>query len=79
MLDTKSTYAGKSLLRSYGGHAYTVKAITYPKGKTIFAWYTAHRDPELTLQRDDGEIGYLRIGSVADVGGQYKFIAFNSD
>ena len=79
LLDTKSTYAGKSLLRSYGGHGYTVKTIEYPKGTTAFAWYTAYRDPELTLERDDGEIGQLRIGSIAEVGGRYKFIAFNSD
>lgn len=79
MLDTKSTFAGKSLLRSYGGHHYTVKAIDYPKGTTTFAWYTAYRDPEVTLQRDDGEEGRVRLGSIAEVGGRYKFIAFNSD
>jgi hypothetical protein len=79
MLETKSTAAGAGLLRGYGGRTYTVKKIAYPKGTTDFAWYRAYRDPLLTLERDDGELGELRVGSIAEAGGRYKFIAFNSD
>ena len=54
MLNTKSLYGGDGILRDFGGHAYTLKAIRYVKGVKHYAWYDAYRTPLLTLENGLG-------------------------
>jgi hypothetical protein len=79
VMNTKSLYTGQALLRSYGGRAYTLEDVTYRKGHRTYVNYEAYGDPILTVKDDRGEILEIEIGSVVDVNGQFKFMAFNSD
>jgi len=79
LLNTRSVAAGRDLLHVFGGHKYALKRIEYRKGHRTYAWYQAYGDPVLFLENEAGAEGKLLIGSIAEVKGRYKFIAFNSD
>jgi hypothetical protein len=78
-MNTKSVYTAQALLQNFGGHAYRLKDVKYRKGHRTYALFEAWGDPVLTLETDDGHKAEMEIGSIVNVRGQYKFMAFNSD
>lgn len=76
--DTKSRYSLNALLRSYGGRPYSIDRVDFQRVER-FAWYTAHRDPVIYLKASNGTVHELRLGSIAEFNGRYKFISYYSD
>lgn len=76
ILDTKSIYGESNLLFAYGGKPLTLKSVEYRRGIKKYRDYTAYK--QLTVTLDDGSTGpeRVKIGSIAEVNGQYKFISF---
>jgi hypothetical protein len=74
-LNTNSIYAATGIIRGYGGHKYTVKEVTYLKGRVEYAWYTAYKTVSLKLEDETGQEGELVLGSIAEIDGQFKFIS----
>jgi len=79
VLDTKSIYSEAGLLSSYGGRPLKLTNVEYRKGIKKYRDYTAYK--QLTLTFDDGspDPEHVRLGSIAEVDGQYKFISFVRD
>lgn len=78
-INAKSLYSEEYLLGTWGGHTYQIKSVDYDRGTKEYASYTAHRQLRLTVVRDDGEEGVLATGSIAELGGQFKFLSFKRD
>ena len=78
-LNGKSIYAEANLIASYGGHHAKVTAKEFRKGMKKYADYTAYKQLMLTLKDDKGTEATMRIGSVAEVDGQFKFISYVRD
>jgi hypothetical protein len=76
ILDTKSRYSEAHLLAEYGGRTYQLKATEFAKGTKAYATYNAYRQLRLVLTGEDGEDVRLSTGSIAELGGQWKFISF---
>ena len=79
IVNGKSVYAEAGLLASFGGHHATVTEKEFRKGMKKFADYTAYKQLVLTLKDDKGTEATMRIGSVAEVDGQFKFISYVRD
>jgi len=77
-LNTKSLYYERYLLQQYGGRSYELKDVRFERGTAEFAGYRAHKQLRLSLE-DDGSAVELATGSIAEVGGQYKFASFIRD
>lgn len=78
-LNTKSLFGGRALLAGYAGRKYRVTNVTWLKGIDEYAWYRCYDRLELTMVDENGEEHVLNTGSVADVGGRFKFISFIRD
>ncbi len=76
VLNGKSIYSEASLLADFGGHDLKVKSIAYRQGIKKYRDYTAYQQITLELDEEDGHSGRMRIGSIAEVDGQYKFISY---
>ena len=79
LLETKSRDIGAVLLRGFGSHRYTLKQIRYTKGTHKYAVYTAKGEVRLDLEDERGEPHEIKAGWIAEVGGRYKFIGFNTN
>jgi hypothetical protein len=79
ILNGKSIYAEATLLESFGGHHAKVTAKQFQKGVTQYADYKAYKQLRLTLTDDKGTEATMRIGSIAEVDGQFKFISYVQD
>lgn len=80
LLDRKSQYAAEAIVERYGGRHYVSRSLRYSKGSNEYAWYRTHGQVRLDLVDADAEGPFeLRTGPIAEVAGQYKFIAFNWD
>jgi len=79
ILNGKSAYVEAYLIATYGGHPFRVTDVHYVKGIKEYALYKAYKQLELTLEDDAGKVDHLRIGSVAEVNGRYKFISYVRD
>ena len=79
MLNQKSEDVGRQILKTFGRHTYKRKELTYTKGTRQFAWYTAHGNVQLQLEDEQGQTHELRVGTIAEISGQYKFIGFNAN
>jgi len=79
VLDTKSVYTEANLIAAWGGEPLKLKSIKYRKGTKEYAGYRAYKQLSLMLERKDGTEDELRIGSIAEVDGQYKFISYVRD
>jgi hypothetical protein len=79
LLHTKSVYSEANILSTFGGGRYTRVAINYSKGTQKYATYTAYKQLELTVRDENGVEREIRIGSIAEVNGRYKFISFIRD
>jgi len=78
-LNGKSIYNRMYLLHSFGGHRYRIKSVEWLKGIRDFAWFRCYDRLELTLVDDQGTEHVVNTGSVAQVGGRFKFISFIRD
>ena len=78
-LNTKSFYWEIALLHRFGGRAYEIRSKRYEEGVDEFATYTAYRQLRLMLQEDDTPEVELRTGSIAEIGGQFKFVSYIRD
>jgi len=79
VLNGRSIYTEANLLAEYGGHPFKVTDVTYRKGVKQYADYRAYKQLELTLEDDAGRVDRLRIGSIAEIDGQFKFISYVRD
>jgi hypothetical protein len=78
-LEGRSHYHELRLLHEFGGEALTVKAIRFENGEKQYAGYKAYSQLRLTVQDGDGKERELRTGSIAQIGGTFKFISFIRD
>jgi hypothetical protein len=76
VLNGKSLYSRANMMHGYGGKKFKLKHIGYQKGIREWAGYTAYEKLILTLEADDGQQVVLPTGSIAEVGGLYKFVSF---
>jgi len=79
MLNGKSVYVEANLIASFGGHHAMVMEKEFRKGKKKYADYTAYKQLILTLKDDKGTEATMKIGSIAEVDGQFKFISYVRD
>ncbi len=79
ILNGKSIYVEANLIASFGGHHATVTEKEFRKGMTRYADYTAYKQLILTLKDDKGTEATMKIGSIAEVDGQFKFISYVRD
>ena len=79
ILNGKSVYVEANLIASFGGHHAMVTEKQFRKGTKKYADYTAYKQLILTLKDDKGTEATMRIGSVAEVDGQFKFISYVRD
>jgi len=78
-LDAKCLYLEEDLLQKWRGHKWTVKEMTFERGQQDYASYRAWKQTRLTLVGEDGKEAKLETGSIAEVGGRYKFISYKRD
>jgi hypothetical protein len=79
ILNGKSTYSEAALLHVHGGKPIKVTDVEYRKGIKKYRDYTAYKQLTVTLDDGSGEPDHTRIGSIAEVDGQFKFISFVRD
>lgn len=79
VLNTKSLYSELALLNGYGGRKYTVREVSWAEGVKQFDGYTGYAQLRLTVHDDKGESHEIETGSVAEVGGRYKFVSYVKD
>lgn len=78
-LQTRSHYNELRLLQEFGGRELVVKDVQFEGGEKRYAGYRAYSQLHLTVQKPDGETRELRTGSIAEIGGKFKFISFIRD
>ena len=78
--DTKSQYAAQNILENFGGKHVLSHTLRFSRGTDEYLWYTAHGQVRLDLLVE-GEVlpQELRTGTIAEVDGRYKFLAFQWD
>ena len=80
VLNGKSAGYEKNLLDDVGGHGPSkVKSLAYKKGETRYADYRAYKQLRLVVEDGAGQERDIATGSIAEIGGQYKFISFIRD
>jgi hypothetical protein len=79
ILNGKSIFAESNLIASFGGHHATVTEKEFRKGVHKYADYTAYKQLILTLKDDQGTEATMRIGSIVELDGQFKFISYVRD
>lgn len=78
-LNAKSFHYESKLLAEFGGRTYDVTGVEYAEGTQAYATYTAHKQLRLKLRRDDGREMELETGSIAEIGGRFKFVSYIRD
>jgi len=76
VLDTKSIYNEAGILSAWGGRSVKLKSVSYRGGTKKYAEYTAYKQLELKVEDEAGNEDELRLGSVAEANGVYKFISY---
>jgi len=77
ILNGKSIYVEANLLYDFGGKQLKVTSVEYRRGIKRYRDYTAYKQLMLTI--DDGSGNppeHMKIGSIAEINGQYKFISY---
>jgi hypothetical protein len=74
-LDERNRHVERAMIDKLGGKELTLRTVTF-EGERQYAGYTAHRLPWLKLTDSAAEDLSIETGSIAEVGGRYKFIAF---
>ena len=79
ILNGKSIYVEANLLHDFGGKDFTIESVEYRKGVKKYRDYTAYKQLTLMVKHPGEEPERMRIGSIAEVDGQYKFISYVRD
>jgi len=79
ILNGKSIYVEANLLHAFGGKDFAIESVEYRKGVKKYRDYTAYRQLTLIAKHPGDEPEHMRIGSIAEVDGQYKFISYVRD
>ena len=79
VLNEKSVYSEMALLNTHGGRRYKVTDVSWAKGIKQFDGYTGYAQLRLTVQDEKGEFHEIETGSVAEIGGRYKFVSYVRD
>ena len=77
ILNGKSIYVEANLLYDYGGKPLKITSVEYRKGVHRYRDFTAYKQLMLTV--DDGSGNppeRMKIGSIVEINGQYKFISY---
>jgi hypothetical protein len=74
--DRKSRYAADAIVTKYGGRHYVGRDLRFSKGTQEYLWYTVRGQVRLNLRTAEDSGYELMTGSIAEVDGTYKFIAF---
>ena len=77
ILNGKSIYVEANLLYDYGGKPLKITSVEYRRGVHRYRDYTAYKQLMITV--DDGSGNppeRMKIGSIAEINGQYKFISY---
>ena len=77
ILNGKSIYVEANLLYDYGGKPLKITSVEYRRGVHRYRDYTAYKQLMMTV--DDGSGNppeRMKIGSIAEINGQYKFISY---
>jgi len=80
ILNGKSIYVESNLLYDFGGKPLKVTSVEYRRGIKRYRDYTAYKQLMLTI--DDGSGNppeQMKIGSIAEINGEYKFISYVRD
>lgn len=78
--DTKSQYAAQNILERFGGKRVSSHQLRFSRGTTEYLWYTARGQVRLDLMLEGETLPQeLRTGTIAEVDGRYKFLAFQWD
>ena len=78
LTDRKSRYAADNIVEHFGGLLFTAHALRFSKGSSSYLWYTTYGQVRLDLRTPENpDVLHLRTGSIAEVDGRYKFLAFN--
>ncbi|MEO8601287.1 MAG: hypothetical protein ABI629_01790 [bacterium] len=75
--DTKSQYAAQNILQHFGGKHVLARTLRFTHGTTDYLWYVARGQVRLDLTLEGEALpDELRTGTIAEVDGRYKFLAF---
>jgi len=75
-LDMKSKGYEQYFLAGLGGRNLKVRALEFAEGEKEYSTYKAYRQLRLALIDDSGKDLRLETGSIAEIGGRYKFVSF---
>lgn len=76
LVNSKSHYWLSNVVAGFGGHKLTRKNVAYAHGVQEYAGYRAYKKLVITVVNEDGQEVALHTGSVAEAGGEYKFISY---
>jgi len=79
ILNGKSIYVEANLLHEFGGKKFAIDSVEYRKGVKRYRDYTAYKQLTLMVKHPGEEPERMKIGSIAEVDGQYKFISYVRD
>lgn len=78
LTDRKSQFAADNIVEHFGGLHFTAHTLRFSKGSSAYLWYTTYGQVRLDLRTPENpDVLHLRTGSIAEVDGRYKFLAFN--
>jgi hypothetical protein len=78
--DTKSRYAADAILERFGGRHAQSHELRFSRGTTEYLWYVARGQVRLNLHFVEEPLPQeLSTGTIAEVDGRYKFLAFQWD
>ena len=67
------------MLHEFGGKNFAIDSVEYRKGVKKYRDYTAYKQLTLMVKHPGEEPERMKIGSIAEVDGQYKFISYVRD
>jgi hypothetical protein len=76
LLNGKSIYSEANLLHEVGGRPLKVTAVRYRKGIETYSNYRAYKQLVLTVEDGSGNTEQVKTGSIAEIGGQFKFVSY---
>ena len=79
VLNGKSIYVEANLLHQFGGKDFTIDSVKYRKGIKKYRDYTAYKQLTVMVKQSGEEPVPMKIGSIAEVDGRYKFISYVRD
>lgn len=77
MLDAKSRDAARATLQEVGGRKLTREKLWFTRGVTNYDAYSAYGQVRVSVVGEGGREMLLRAGTIAEVGGSFKFVGLN--